>query len=132
MLINSTGEQKELACFQPGENTEAFYSCSIQWKNLLHIFGGLNEKRQISRLTGHKLERVGSLAFDLTGGACNVMANQYILLCFNLNGGSKLCRRSTDPLKTFTEEPLSNHEHRYARTGCTNSKYFFYSISHYY
>ena len=66
MLINSTGQQKESACFERDKNTEAFYSCSIQWKNKLHIFGGLNEKRQISRLTGHKLERVGSLAFEVS------------------------------------------------------------------
>ena len=39
------------------------WSCSINWKNQLYIFGGATERRQISRLSGQKLERVGDLPF---------------------------------------------------------------------
>ena len=78
LLITSAGEQKELACFQPDKKTEAFGSCSVNWKNQLHIFGGATEYRQISRLSGFKLERIGDLAFDHESGSCSLMANQFI------------------------------------------------------
>ena len=62
MLINTvTGDQEELTCFERDSDTEAFYSCFINWKNQLFIFGGQTNKRQISRLTGHRLKRVGHL-----------------------------------------------------------------------
>ena len=73
MLINSAGEQKELACFDRDATTEAEFSCSVNWNNEFFIFGGKNEKRQISRLTGHKLKRIGDLTFDHYFGACSVM-----------------------------------------------------------
>ena len=123
LLITSAGEQKELACFQPDKKTEAFGSCSVNWKNQLHIFGGATEYRQISRLSGFKLERIGDLAFDHESGSCSLMANQFIFLCFNYDANDyKRCRRSTNPLETFEEVSLSNHEHRYTKTGCTDSK----------
>ena len=46
------------------------------------IFGGHNEERQISRLKGYKLKRIGSLDFEHMFGACSVM-NEEIYLCFN-------------------------------------------------
>ena len=30
MLLNSEGEQEELACFEREDTTEAYYSCSIK------------------------------------------------------------------------------------------------------
>ena len=67
MLINSAGEQKKLTCFERDGDTEAYYSCSITWKNQFHVFGGYSYFRQISRLNGYKLERIGSLDFLISG-----------------------------------------------------------------
>ena len=125
MLINSAGEQKELSCFERGDITDATYSCLINWKNHLFVFGGWYEKRQISRLSGYRLERIGTLDFDHQYGACSVMANQFVFLCFNLHSSDhKRCRRSTGPLKPFTEVTLAKHEHSNTQTSCSESKYF--------
>ena len=78
MLINSAGGQEELACFEREDRTEALGSCSVNWQNQMHIFGGYTEKRQISRLSGFELQRIGDLAFDHYIGSCSLMANQFI------------------------------------------------------
>ena len=124
MLINSAGDQEELACFQRDSNTDAYRSCSINWNNQLFIFGGETERRQISRLTGHKLERIGDLTFDHDFAACSVMSSQYIFLCFNLadSNDHKRCRRSTGPLDQFSEVALSTYNHGYSQTSSSDSK----------
>ena len=100
MVVNSAGEQEELKCFKPDSKTETYYSCSVNWKNQLFIFGGRTERRQISRLTGHRLKRVGNLTFDFYDGACDVKANQYLFLCFGDDSKDyKQCRRSTGHLR---------------------------------
>ena len=123
MLLNSAGKQKQSKCFERDPNTEASLSCSVNWKNQLFIFGGRKDDLQISRLTDHKLERVGDLTFKHYDGACSVMANTYIFLCFNNKSqDGKRCRRSTGPLKKFSEVALTNHKHRYIRTSCSDRK----------
>ena len=124
MLLSSAGEQKELACFERDDTTEAFQSCSINWNNQLFIFGGRSDKRQISQLTGHKLEKVGSLDFDLFNGACSVMNNRLIYLCFNTAESTdyRRCRRATGPLEQFSQVPLSIHDHTSIGTSCSDCK----------
>ena len=61
MLVNSAGEQHQLNCFERDSETASHKSCCVNWKNQLFIFGGQTNKRQISRLTGHRLKRVGHL-----------------------------------------------------------------------
>ena len=134
MLVTSAGQQQELACFERDSNTEAYGSCFVNWNNQLFVFGGLvgfDKSDQISRLTGHKLQRVGKLGFDHELGACSVMNSQYIFLCFSRqtfvsNGKTlehfKLCRRSTGPLEQFTEQALSNYDHRSISTSSSDSK----------
>ena len=122
MLVGLDGNQEELTCFEPDSNTEADYSCPLNWKNQLFIFGGFFETRQISRLSGHKLERVGDLLFDLDSGACSVMANQIVFLCFSYDEANQ-CRRSTGPLEQFSATALSTHQHREIHTTCSDSKF---------
>ena len=126
ILINLEGEQEELGCFERDDDTDARFSCSINWRNQLHVFGGSNEKRQISRLNGYRLERIGTLPFDHEEAACSVMANQFVFLCFNRADleDRKRCRRSTGPLETFTEIAPSSYKHQYTRTSCSESKSF--------
>ena len=124
LLLNSEGEKEELACFDRDNTTEAYASCSINWNNQLFIFGGNTERRQISRLTGHKLERVGSLDFEHRQGSCSVMANKVIYLCFGLySDDHQRCRRSTGPLKQFSDVPSSSmYEHIRIQTSSSDSK----------
>ena len=129
MLINSKGEQKESACFERDYTTEADGACSINWNNQLFIFGGFTYGRVISRLTGHKLEDVGSLDFDHRYGSCSVMKDKFIYLCFNevvYNSGDaddlKRCRRSSGPLKQFSHVVLSTYDHRLTKTSCSDCK----------
>ena len=124
LLINSVGEQEELSCFERDSNTDAWYSCSINWENQLHVFGGWNQKRQISRLNGYKFERIGTLPFNHYAGGCGLTHNSFIYLCFNEYGSSdyQRCRRSTGPLDNFTEIPLANYEHRQVTTSSSESK----------
>ena len=123
MLVNSEGEQKQLSCFERDDNTEAYMHCSLTWKNQLHIFGGNTDWRQISRLNGYRLERIGTLSFDHFLGACSVMADQ-LYLCFSSYDPRDFtrCRRSTGPLETFTEIAPANQKHRSIKTGTSESK----------
>ena len=126
MLINSEGEQQELACFERDDDTEAHYSCSINWKNQFHVFGGSSKPRQISRLSGYRLVRIGTLDFDHRSGACSVMANHFIFLCFSrATRNQRRCWRSTGPLDNkwpFEKISMSNHGHASAKTSCSDSK----------
>ena len=130
LLLNSEGEQKELACFERDDTmTEAYASCSINWNNQLFIFGGNSDKRQISRLTGHKLERIGTLLFDHYQGSCSMMANKHIFLCFSNSWGRNdphdynRCRRATGPLEQFSEVALSTYDHKATSISCSDSKF---------
>ena len=86
VLISTSGEHQTLGCLKvdPGASS-AWASCSVSWKNKMHIFGGAkseNMARQISRLDGEYLANIGSLSFDLQLGACSTMG-ETIYLCFN-------------------------------------------------
>ena len=85
--------------------------------NDFYIFGGTSsysgDTRQISRLNGCQLDRIGSLAFDHMYGACTVFDQSFIYLCFNNNSTDyKKCRVGFDPLGSFTEITSTTHDHR--------------------
>ena len=126
MLLKPDGQQEEWKCFEKDLTKEIYLSCSVNWQNQLYIFGGESQKRQILRLTGHKLEYAGQLSFDHKMGACSVMADQYIFLCFGTTpffADSNRCRRSTGPLNQFTDIALSTYDHGLTQTSCSESKY---------
>ena len=128
MLISIDGNQEELACFVPDSTTEAYFSCSINWKNQLCIFGGYTQTRQISRFSKsrssfYKLERLADLPFDHNRGTCSVIGNQFVFLCFDSNDANQ-CRRSTGPLEHFSVVTPSTHRHQGARTSYSDSKFF--------
>ena len=85
-LAKSNGKQKEMTCFKPQDKTEAYYACSVNWKNSLFVYGGhIDTKKQISRLSGPKLKRVGDLPFKLYRGSCSVMAGVLFEVAFSLS-----------------------------------------------
>ena len=124
MIVNGRGNQQKLDCFKKLGATEAYYSCALNWKNRLYIFGGWDEPRQISRLSGHTLERIGSLAFDHSFGACSVMGGE-IFLCFNMLSwdDAKVCRKSTGPLEPYSEVLSSKFDHWDIQLSSSNSKF---------
>ena len=121
MLVNLAGGQEQFTCFERDDNTEVSGSCSVIWQNELFVFGGERQRRQISRLSGQKLERFGDLGFDLLAGACDVMANN-LFLCFSKEDARR-CRRSTGPLDQFSEVALSTHNHRWMKLSSSDSKF---------
>ena len=54
------------------------------YQDQVYVLGGAQQKRQISRLTGCEIERLGSTQFDFSFGACGVF-DEKVLLCFDHN-----------------------------------------------
>ena len=78
----------------------------------MYVFDGRNQMRQISQVTGCGLERIGYLAFDLLGGACTVIGNKHIMLCFDVqNDEGKVCRVGQSPTGKFSRTKDSNYHH---------------------
>ena len=65
--------------------------------------------RQISKVSGCGIERIGSLSFSMHGGSCFSHDN-YMLLCFG-NDDKKQCYRGSDALGQFSKVQKSTHEH---------------------
>ena len=105
-----------------GKETESFESCSVTYRNRFYVFGGETHKRQISEVTRCELKRIGTLEFDHSRGTCSSIDNREIYLCF---GGSahKKCRLAVEPLGKFAEIASSTHNHRWARTAASSSKF---------
>ena len=123
-LINTRDgykDHKELD-FEFGLNTEASYSCSLLWHNHYYVFGGKNEKRQVSMVRGNRLERKTTLDFNFNDGACTIFYQQIIVLCFDVDEG-KVCRKSNNPLELFTKLPKSaKYHHRHTRIASFDGK----------
>ena len=107
-LINIRGGFDHLD-FEFGSQTEIFYSCSVQWKNQYYVFGGWHEKRQVSVLNGNRLERKATLGFNYDNGACAVISEKTVVLCSGYVFW--LCRKSENPLGSFTYLPKGNYNH---------------------
>ena len=100
--------------FKFGQGTEVYFSCSLQWLNNYYVFGGQNEKKQVSMVSGNRLERKGTLDFNFLYGACTVLNQFTIVLCFDWDERN-VCRQSTNPLGSFRKLPNSNYDHRRTR-----------------
>ena len=57
-------------------------SCSTSLNGEMFVFGGKQEPRQVSRISGCGLGRVSTLPFDFDG-ACQARFRNQILLCFS-------------------------------------------------
>ena len=119
------GEPKQLDCFQAEANFNIKGSCPITWKNKIHIYGGLSDEihtKQILRLDGHVLKRIGTLNFDQFGGAGTAIQNRMIILCFSfLDRIDKICRKATGPLEKFTDLAETNFRHTAAPISASQS-----------
>ena len=93
--------------------------------NEFYVIGGTSDysgdKRQISKLNGCQLDRIGTLDFDHSFAACTVFDESLIYLCFNNNSADyKKCRVGSDPLGDFTETPSTTHDHRVINIAASN------------
>ena len=122
--MDSEGRQDDDIVMLFGVGTEVYRSCSISWRNQFFVFGGESQKRQISRLVGYELLRIGTLDFDHYFGGCTNVADDQLYLCFSsADGGDyKKCRVASDPMSDFTEVQLSVFEHKTTRVASSNSK----------
>ena len=72
-------------------------ACYVSHKDELFFYGGLENTRQISKLSCDQLVHKRTLNFDLVGGRC-ASNNNYILLCFPKEN-KRLCYKSSSPLQ---------------------------------
>ena len=116
MITDANGKVDGNFYFRFGENTSVYLSCSMKYKNQFYVFGGTygydGDRRQISKLEGCSLQRIGTLAFYHYYGACTGVNDQRIYLCFDQDS-SKVCRYAENPLETFTEAASSVYDHSY-------------------
>merc|ERR1712106_85099 len=123
IITNAAGRQDTDFDFVFGEGTEVDYSCSMTWQNELYIFGGYFKKRQISKLIGCELTKIGELEFDHYGGACANVADTKLYLCFNLGSGDyNKCRVALSPTGIFEEINRSNFDHHYTRIAASGDE----------
>ena len=114
--------------FMMGNETQARSSCSINWRGEFFIFGGSLERRQISKLSGCKLHRLGSLSFNFYAGACTNLNDERIYLCFDANE-IRRCRASTSPTGDYALVEESNFDHKTIRIASSEGKNVFQVIN---
>ena len=121
-LISPSGSYKQIK-FEFGTGTQVQFSCSLQWKNHFYVFGGRSEPKQVSMLSGNKLERKADLKYPLYLGGCTVMNQLTVVLCFDMYTND-LCRHSNNPLdgNSFTDLPKSNYTHSWTRVTSVDGK----------
>ena len=104
------------------------------------VFGGLNQKRQISLIDQCSLNRVGTLEFNFNNGACTTAYDQ-VYLCFDerntkqcytasgrdsqkslLDKNCSISNPVSDPLETFTTLRKSSYSHKTIRIASSDTE----------
>ena len=122
LIINPSGDFLDDIDFSYGTFTEAYHSCSVTFQNRMLIFGGHDNKRQISEIIECGIYRVGDLKFDFNYGACTV-ANKHITLCFD-STHAKQCYQSNGDLDHFNTIEKSNDHHMRTRIAASGDAIF--------
>ena len=107
--------------FDFGSDTEVYRSCSLHWQNHHYVFGGAKETHQVSMVNGNRLERKAELDFPFRNGGCTVLNQITIVLCFGTLE-SKVCRKSNNPLGSFTKLPNTKYGHKHTRIASFDGK----------
>ena len=72
----------------------------------------IDESRQINKLVGCNLERIGTLEFEHSYGACTNFSNQKIYLCFSQRASDTTkCRFANSPESPFEETAETVYSH---------------------
>ena len=112
--------------FEYRSQTSVYKSCSLTFRNHFYVFGGMNSfNKQVSQLSGNKLERIGDLDFKLRSGACANVNNEYVYLCFHWGSYDDLrqCRYSSGVKKTFRKTDKSVDRHGATSIAASASKH---------
>ena len=123
--VNPDGGHVKMDFYFPG-NIEVHQSCSVVFKNKMFIFGGKKEQRQISEVSSNcGIDRIGDLSFDFVRGACTVINEDEIMLCFDLKqpDQGRVCRIDKNPtgsLDKISQE--SNHYHYRSKIAANKGK----------
>ena len=116
VLTNSAAHVDKDFNFEIDDEAEVYESCSLTWQNELFVFGGNKKNNQISIVTSCRLEPIGQLAFKHYGGDCVNIADNKVILCFNLAPGDyNKCRMASSPTGAFSEMALSQYYHKTIR-----------------
>ena len=99
--------------FEFGHKTEVDFGCSVTYRGDFYVFGGSDLDRQISKLEGCSLKRIGDLDFDFQVGGCAAVNEESIYLCFR-RYDYKRCFVGIDPVGTFHN--LTESQFNHART----------------
>ena len=118
LILDGKGKSRNIK-FNFEGNTSARPSCSVVWQGMMFMYGGPFHNKQISVVEECKLKRVGTLEFRMDTGGCAQRNNAEIFICFNHNE-YKTCRRSVDPLGSFTKLPESTYGHGEIRIAVTS------------
>ena len=79
-------------------------------------------KIKISQVTNCQLESIGKLPFVFHNGACTILANDDVFLCFgDKMAANSTCHRSDD-LDVFDEMPESLYDHTQIKIATSTSK----------
>ena len=125
VITDANGRENYNFYFRFGENTSIYYSCSMIYKNDLFVFGGHpnngDERRQISKLVGCKLKRIGTLDFDHYNAPCTNFNDEKVYLCFNNHPSDyKRCRYANNPDGLYLEATSSIHDHRFSSVAASH------------
>ena len=127
VITDANGREHYNFFFRFGESTSVYYSCSMTFRNEFYVFGGFSgdDSRQISKLVGCHLRRIGTLAFDHRLGACTIVNDEKVYLCFSSGSSNdyKKCRFSYTPDGLYMESTPSVHEHRLTSVAASPCKY---------
>ena len=64
IFFKDKNNQHAPANFEYGTDTTPHKSCSLTFQNKAYVFGGYQNGKQISRLDGCSLEKIGELSFE--------------------------------------------------------------------
>ena len=79
VVTDASGKDYRGFRFNWAEGTESHYSCSLTWENEMYMFGGKNQMRQISKLSGCGLTNEGTLSFNFNFGACASTIGRFLV-----------------------------------------------------
>ena len=116
LIIDEAGNSDRNFFFTFGNNTEAWASCSVVWRNKMLVLGGATHRKQISEVSRCQLKRTGTLPHELYYGACTTTV-ELVYLCFDYEN-PHVCF-TTDDFATFYETQPSLYPHR--RTAISSS-----------
>ena len=124
IITDANGREDYNFYFRFAENTSVSVGCSVAFQNEFYVFGGgtHNDRRQISKLVGCNLQRIGTLEFDHERGACTNFNNEKVYLCFDYNY-YRACRLANTPDSPFVEAASTVHPHKQTSIAASQYKY---------